>query len=527
MNPIRRRAFLEDVGRGMLIAGLGPALACDLGLAPARADEEPGVLSFGKLESLVARLQETPLDKLLPLLVEQLRNGTELRELAAAAALANARTFGGEHYQGFHTFMALAPAYHMTRELPEARRPLPVLKVLYRNTHFIREAGGRRSEKLHPVQPADLPEAAAKGELLREANRRGDMERSERIFAALAHGPAETAFDDLLLRVEDRGDVHTTVLVWRAWETLDLTGMEHAHTLLRQSVRHCITEPAGLASARLVPGLLDRYRLVGRSLGTRAAEDAWVDRMSETVLASRPERAIDAVAAALAEGIAPEHVGEAISLAANQLVLRQVEDWEGGYYGRRVHGDSQGVHASDAVNAWRNIARVSNGRNRAAGLILAAAHVAEGHRWSEDRRYRGHEKRPFPLPEHLERVKPVDPDALLRELEGAIRENDQFHASAVVQRYGELGHPPRPVFNLLLGFAISEDGRLHGEKYYRTVTEEFATTRPAFRWRQLTALARVNASGFGYSSDDRRGDKDGHRAPGYEEACRLIEVRSL
>ena len=30
--------------------------------------------------------------------------------------------------------MALAPAFHMARELPEAQRPLPVLKVLYRNS---------------------------------------------------------------------------------------------------------------------------------------------------------------------------------------------------------------------------------------------------------------------------------------------------------------------------------------------------------------------------------------------------------
>jgi hypothetical protein len=246
--------------------------------------------------------------------------------------------------------------------------------------------------------------------------------------------------------------------------------------------------------------------------------------MSETVLTSKPEQAVDAVAAALAEGIAPEDVGEAISLAANQLVLRQVEKWEADYYGRRVHGDSPGVHASDAVNAWRNIARVSNARNRAAGLLLAAAHVAEGHRWSEDRRYRGHEKRAFPLPEHLERVKAREPAALLRDLDGAVRENDQFRACALVQRYGESGHPPRPVFDLLLGYAVSEDGRLHAEKYYRTVTEEFAKTRAAFRWRQLTALARVTASAYGYTAGDKRDGKEGQRAPGYEEACRLLKV---
>ena len=72
----------------------------------------------------------------------------------------------------------------------------------------------------------------------------------------------------------------------------------------------------------------------------------------------------------------------------------------------------------------------------------------------------------------------------------------------------------------MLKYAISEDGRLHGEKYFQTVAEEFSTTRPAFRWRQLVALARVTASAYGYSVDDKKG----FRAPGYEDARRQLEI---
>jgi hypothetical protein len=50
---------------------------------------------------------------------------------------------------------------------------------------------------------------------------------------------------------------------------------------------------------------------------------------------------------------------------------------------------------------------------------------------------------------------------------------------------------------LLLRFAVTEDGALHAEKFYRTVSEEFASTREAFRWRHIVALARVTASEFG------------------------------
>jgi hypothetical protein len=68
------------------------------------------------------------------------------------------------------------------------------------------------------------------------------------------------------------------------------------------------------------------------------------------------------------------------------------------------------------------------------------------------------------------------------------------------------------VFSLLLRYAVSEDGALHAEKYYNTVREEFTSTRPAFRWRQLVALARVTAS------------ECGRPAPGVAEARRLLHI---
>jgi hypothetical protein len=514
-----RREFFADVGRGMLIVSLGPAMATDLGLGPACAGEDSkDVLSFGTFEPLAALMQETPSERLLPILVERLQTGTELRELVAAAVLANARQFGGEHYRGFHAFMALAPSYRMASELPEQLRPVPVLKVLYRNTELMQSAGGRAHETLRPNGAPD-DARSDRADVFLEANRSGNIDRSERAFAAITRGGDEHAFRSLVSRVRERADVHTTVLLWRAWESLEFVGRKHAQTLLRQSVRHCITEDAGLPCASLVPRMLDDYRLVGRDLGTKPADAAWIEQTVNSLLTSTPERAMEIVAGSLSDGFGPELVGEATALAANQLVLRQVANWEG-VLGRRAHGDSPGVHASDAVNAWRNIARVGGTEHRAAALLLAAANVAYSHRPSDDPRYRGHDAFPYPTDEQLEQVANVPEADLLRETDAAIRANDQFRACALVHRQGELGHAARPVFDLLLHYAISEDGRLHGEKYYRTATEEFAATRPEFRWRQLVALARVTASAYGYNLEDEH--EPGRRAPGYDEARRLL-----
>src|SRR6059058_5689208 len=128
-SPRTRREFLAEVGRGMLIATVGYEVASGLGLTTAMAEETPGPLSFGSMEPLMCLMQETPANKLLPELVKRLRSGADLRQLTAAAALANARTFGGEDYVGFHTMMALGPALHLSRELPLELQPLPVLKV--------------------------------------------------------------------------------------------------------------------------------------------------------------------------------------------------------------------------------------------------------------------------------------------------------------------------------------------------------------------------------------------------------------
>ena len=147
MSGYRRREFLADVGRGMLVASVGSVLSQDLGLAStALADGGTNRLTFGSIEPLVALMEETPADKLLEIAVERIAAGTDLRQLVSAAALANARAFGGQDYDGYHAMMALAPAYYMSKEMPANERAIPVLKVLYRNTNHIQEKGGSSHE---------------------------------------------------------------------------------------------------------------------------------------------------------------------------------------------------------------------------------------------------------------------------------------------------------------------------------------------------------------------------------------------
>jgi hypothetical protein len=344
-----------------------------------------------------------------------------------------------------------------------------------------------------------------------------DMAAADAAFAAMSRS-SDLGFNALLQAVQDGIDVHRVVMPHRAWDLLDIIGSEHAHTLLRQSVHYCVKNEAHAkrrysGTRELLPRLLEQHKLIGREPGTRVPDDAWIERMSQLLFRETPEVAADAMAAALAEGLAPASVGEAIALAANQLLLRDhgrtEKQAEAGKPPGSVHGASTGVHACDSANAWRGMARAGSPRNTFASMILGAYQAATD-RIDGGRDFLAWE--PWPRPEHLEKVTAKSRDELLAATEAAIRANDQAGACALVHRYGELGHHEAHVLDLLLRYATSEDGALHAEKYFRTAFEEFAVARPAFRWRHLCALARVTASEFGTP------------APGYADACEALRV---
>ncbi len=509
-----RRQFLANVGSGMLVGSLGVGLATDLGISSAYAEDADDRLTFGDLEPLVTLMQETPLDRLQPVLIERINQGTGLSTLIAAGSLANARTFGGHDYIGYHTFMALTPALEMSAELPSERRALPILKVLVRNTDRIQQFGGTAHEVLRRIdakQHAGLDHA---GEQLQAATRAADFDRAERMMASMSSESREKIFNAVQYPVQDQVNVHRIVLTWRAWLAIDLVGEQHASTLLRQSVRFCLVDAesrVGKGQAdpelwTLLPQLLEQYKLLDRPAGERLGDDHWLEELAWTIFQGNRAQAADAAAQALAAGYAPDQVGEAMSIAANLLLLHdpgRAKDDDGDKVKGTVHGASVGVHACDAANAWRNIAGVSNHRNTMASLLVGAYHTAgQSPHVARER---------WPL--KMDAVEGTDDKRLLlMKTDEAIRNRDQALAGAAAARFGELGGSSRELFDVMLKYATSEDGALHAEKFYRTTTEEFAKTRASLRWRQLVALARVSASEYGTP------------APGYREACELLRV---
>lgn len=506
-----RRSFLSNVSTGTLVATLGTAVASDLGLMPsafARDLETP--LDFGDLEPLVRLLQETPLNKLQAEIVSRHRKGESSKRFIAAAALANARTFGGEDYIGFHTFMALAPAFKMSTLLSGPESTLPILKVLYRNTNRIHEFGGRSSEVLgFLAHGTDTPHNAADGTAeiaLHEAVKNRKTAEAEKLLASMMDHDKTRGLEALLPLVLDNPEVHRVVLPYRAWDMQSIVGTEHALTLLRQSLHYCIhQEPSRRAEwdehGSMLASVLDEFKLPGTPTGTKQIDDQHLDQLANAFSTATPIDAARAAAATLADGFDPKCVGEALSLAATMLVLRDAgrpPQWEDRLKpAGSTHGDSRGVHASDAANAWRNLASATRDKAATSCLIIGAWQLA---RDRGDGSYLLSES--LPARHHISQYTSIAAssnatDQLLAKLDEAIQNKLQGHACAIAHCYGEQKLPADRIFATLMRYAISEDGALHAEKYFNTVWDDFHATRPSMRWKHICSLARVTASEFG------------------------------
>jgi len=511
MGSYNRREFLGKVGVGMLASAGAWVVASEFDLLGIAYAGESDRLDLGKLEALVSLIQETSADGLMSKLKTRLDAGTALPTLATAAALANARTFGGQDYTGYHCFMAIVPALAMSRRLSGNRAALPLFKVLHRNARRIQEQGGRRDEVLRRVEPAGSPVDDARARLL-AAGRNGEFASAEATFArVLARGP-RAAYDSIQPLVRDNIDVHQVVLAYRSYDMLRLAGEENADVLLRQVLRQCIDRDENrrrqgrkAPSIRtLLPQLIDTHGLDRTIASTKRLALPELEELAQLIFSAGRDEAAGHVAAQLAAGVSRDDIGEALSLAAVRLLLHDPGRSSGskGKPKGSVHGASVGLHAADSANAWRGIAEQTDASNANACLVTAAWHAA-----GQSGRMDGSK------PHHAsarESAASVPAGELLGAIEEALRGGDQRRSCALAERYGELGRDPEALISVLIEPATIFDGALHHEKYFHTATVEFARTRPAARWAHLIALTRVMASGYGIE------------AQGFEPARRVL-----
>lgn len=478
----------------MFLTSLGAGLAGGVGFASPLLTNLTSLgegLDLGQFARLADLLSQTPLDRLQPQILKEVKAGTSTAQLTAAGALANARAFGGEDYTGYHAFMALMPAYEISQSMSGDAALLPIMKVLYRSAARMQEAG-RKSRPRLTAPPERAKKAQLDSKQLIARVHKEDTRGAEATFAEILERDLPASFEALIRVVCQEVDVHRVVLAWRGWDLMRLTGEEHAQTLLRQSVRQCVSREGNLGNEPIrkeLPAVLAESGVWDTPLGSEVPDDAWIDATARKLADASRKGGASIVAEALKRGITTESIGQTLSLAATHLMLRQE--------GRRtasagkpvgsVHGAGTGVHGSDTAAAWRGMARFGSPNQRKLALIAGGYHVS-GQSHNVAKRLLNYEDRA---------LESKSADELIGQLRECLQTQDQKGAAAASAAYGHAGHKLTPLLAELLKSSVAAEGALHAEKYYRTQVEAIEGDRPSLRPIHLAALGRVCASQSG------------------------------
>jgi hypothetical protein len=353
-----RRLFLQTTGTAGAAIGLGDWTGL-VPLSPATADEAkvpPDLVRFSPdIEPTVRLIAETPREKCVEVMVEQLRRGLPYRNFLAAlylVAIRAARWHGGIH--GYdHNAYVVHSVHQLTLDLPVGERLLPLFYAL---DNF------KGMQSIYPNRPGTpplrgaLPAAEKAASELHAGLKEWEPERAERAVVALARsrGMAEV-FEPLWHYAgRDWGFIgHMAILVSNSCRLLETIGWQHAEHVLRYIVAGLAgwgKEHAEHADVRPYWANLKRIdKLAGPLPGDWAGSGPNEGLTKELVAFLREGKADEACDLALrqlATGKAQASaVWDAVHLAAGELALRcRLTGPQ-----QRTHGDA--LHANTAVNA--------------------------------------------------------------------------------------------------------------------------------------------------------------------------------
>lgn len=233
-DSLTRRKFLES----SVVASAG--LYRLLELSPATAEEArvtpEDVQLTRDIQPLVSLIEDTPQDKAVAMMIEQLsKKGVSYRQFVGALILAASRMNVSPH----HVFMIHA-AQKMSLNMRRDERLLPLFWALHTIQHNRSE--GPRYPKVDVLKVASVDTAATE---LNTALELFDVERAESAAITLSRSIGTRQTMARLFHYAARDDSyigHRIIAISNAWRTLDTIGWRHAEPLFQFVIRMCNTE---------------------------------------------------------------------------------------------------------------------------------------------------------------------------------------------------------------------------------------------------------------------------------------------
>ncbi len=335
-TPITRRRFVaRTLGAGAL-AGVGD-FAFLQGLPAAGAgDPTPPrtVLLNPDIEPLVRLIEETPRDRVLEAVADQVRQGTSYQQILGATLLAGVRGIKPRPVGfKFHAVLVIHSAHLASLAAADNDRWLPLFWAV---DNFKSSQARNKDEgdwRMPPAAEGKLPPAHQARQCFVEAMDNWDEEGADRAITALARTAGAGEIIELLWRygARDFRDIgHKAIYVANSWRALQTIGWRHAEPVLRSLafalLEHEGDNPARRDDERDRPwrdnlaraGAIGPLEAVERKPSPQAAAD-----LLHTLRSASPAEASARVAEFLKRGVAPDSLWDGLFLAAGELLMRQ------------------------------------------------------------------------------------------------------------------------------------------------------------------------------------------------------------
>jgi hypothetical protein len=231
-HPITRRDFAKSSATA--VVGLG-SLAALAPFSPASAQEAKltpdDVRLTADIEPLVRLIEETPRERIVAAMIEQLRRGMTYRQLLAAMFLASTRMMVSPHH-----FYMIHAAHQLSLNVTHEERLLPLLWALD-TLPYGRAEGKTRFPKMNLTAAPSPANAAAEFDA---AMAKFDPERAEVALLVLVRSEGPQRALSRLWHYAGRAhdDIgHPAIGLANGWRTLETVGWQHAESICQYGAR--------------------------------------------------------------------------------------------------------------------------------------------------------------------------------------------------------------------------------------------------------------------------------------------------
>lgn len=243
---MKRRTFLKTTAKSTAMLSLGGASAWS---QLAQAQPTPAAAGLAgsdwipvqeDIEPLVRLIQESPRERVVAVMSDQVRRGLSYRRFLAATFLAAIRYFQA----GSHSIFVAHAIDHVGLNVAREDQFLPLFYYL-----GVVRSQYREKPALRPIAEDKLPAAGLADLAFRSAMQNDEKDVASAALLALArHEGPRRAFERLWPYAAERNlrsGGHTAIAVSNAFRTLDTIGWEHVEPVFHFLAGECCQRPTG------------------------------------------------------------------------------------------------------------------------------------------------------------------------------------------------------------------------------------------------------------------------------------------